>query len=73
MLDDAVIRKYIPQWRTALKPGGKMFMTDHNPEDGGHTGPRRPIKCVLWLPALLCTLSAGTTVNTVGRHYWVRC
>ena len=38
MVDQRVIQTYIPQWAEALKLGGRMFMTDHNPDDGGHAG-----------------------------------
>ena len=35
---------YVAEWRAALKSSGTMFMTDHNPLDGGPlSGPRRPI------------------------------
>ena len=44
MIPEASVAKYVPQWIRAMKPGGLMFMTDHNPMDGGPLdGPRRPI------------------------------
>eukprot|EP00966_Prymnesium_polylepis_P097161 2250487-Prymnesium_polylepis.1 len=43
MIAKNVVETYVPQWATALKPGGKLFHTDHNPLDGGTTGPRRPM------------------------------
>ena len=47
MISKDVVAAYIPQWAAALKPGGKLFMADHNPLDGGIDGPRRPIGVVL--------------------------
>ncbi|KAL3913861.1 MAG: hypothetical protein SGPRY_007831 [Prymnesium sp.] len=46
MIPQSTILKYIPQWTIALKPGGLLFISDHNPSDG-KTGPRRPISCTL--------------------------
>ena len=43
MIPKPTVAVYIPQWRKALNPGSLMFHTDHNPMDGGTTGPRRPI------------------------------
>ena len=38
MVRATTIKVYIPQWAAALRPGGRMFMTDHEPYDGGHPG-----------------------------------
>ena len=43
MIPAAAARRYPAQWKRSLKAGGKLFITDHNPLDGGTTGPRRPI------------------------------
>ena len=49
MIPEAVVLgTYIGQWARALKPGGLMFMADHNPDSGPLDGPRRPISNVPW-------------------------
>ena len=44
MLPDETFKRYMAQWARALKPGARMFMTDHNPVMPARTtGPKRPM------------------------------
>lgn len=74
MVDIRVIRRYVPQWASALKPGGRMFATDHNPSDGTHSGPARPIEYRLFVIPMMWVLPQDTEVAevTAGHHFRVR-
>ena len=71
MIDEAVVRAYIPQWASSLKPGGRLVMTDHNPKgrDGRMilSGPRRPIEYRAYglVPALMQVLPQETEVAMI--------
>ena len=43
MIPKAVATSYPAQWKSSLKHGGRLYITDHNPMDGTTTGPRKPI------------------------------
>ena len=47
MLSPGTAKRYARQWKASLAPQGKLFVTDHNPLDGGTTGPRRPIVAIV--------------------------
>ena len=64
-VQDSIIETYIPQWATSLKPGGRMFMTDHNPLDGGTTGPKRPIDWKFGIIPLMWVLPQETEVARI--------
>ena len=65
MVSESTIHTYIPQWAAALKPGGRMFMTDHNPLDGGTTGPKRPIDWKFGIIPLMWVLPQETEVAQI--------
>lgn len=70
MIDIHVVRRYIPQLAAALRPGGRVFMTDHNPIDGGHDGPSRPMEWKFGVWPMMYVLPQNTEVRemTAGGH-----
>ena len=73
MVNIRIIRRYIPQLSAALKPGGRMFMTDHNPKDGTLDGPARPIEYRLGVIPMMWVLPQNTEVAevTAGGYFRV--
>ena len=65
MIPEDVVHAYIPLWRASLKPTGRMLMADHNPMDGGTTGPRRPMMTLLGLIPLMQVVPADTEVEEI--------
>jgi SAM-dependent methyltransferase len=70
MINIHIVRRYVPQLAAALKPGGRMFMTDHNPLDGGRDGPSRPIEWKFGILPMMYVLPENTEVSemTAGGH-----
>ena len=67
MVRDWTIQKYIPQWAAALKPNGRMFMTDHNPSDGRTGGPKRPIEWRFGVVPMMWVLPQDTEVAQITK------
>lgn len=65
MVDQHVIKAYIPQWAASLKLGGRMFMTDHNSDDGVLTGPPRPIQYKFRFLPMMYVLPQDTEVAMI--------
>jgi hypothetical protein len=65
MVKDSIIETYIPQWSQSLKPGGRMFMTDHNPADGTTSGPRQPILYKFGILPMMSVLPQDTEVARI--------
>ena len=65
MIPEAVAQSYPAQWRRSLKPGGVLFITDHNPMDGGITGPRRPIMKLFGLIGFMPVVPQETEVAEI--------
>ena len=65
MIPEDVARSYPAQWRHSLKPDGLLFITDHNPMDGGTTGPRRPIMKLFGLIGFMSVVPQETEVAEI--------
>merc|ERR1712087_561631 len=63
MIPKDVIALYIPQWVTALKPGGRILIVDHNPM-GTHSGPRRPMSYIFGVGTMV-VVPQDTEVNEI--------
>jgi SAM-dependent methyltransferase len=64
MIPQEVILRYIPQWRMALKPGGRLLVTDHNPANGDNDGPRQPLLVFLGVKTMT-VVPQGTEVSEI--------
>lgn len=73
MVNLRTIRRYVPQWAAALRPGGLMLMIDPNPADGGHDGPPRPIEYRFGVLPEMQVLPQDTEIAEVckGGHFRV--
>jgi len=65
MIPKEVVATYVPQWAVALKPGGRMFMTDHNSMDGVVTGPRRPMMKLFGVFTIMPIVPQWTEVDEI--------
>lgn len=70
MVSDRVIERYIPQWARSLKPGGRMFVTDHNPIDSRgapitDAHGRQPIEWKYYILPMMSVLPQQTEVARI--------
>lgn len=63
--EEVVTGTYIGQWARAVKPGGRMFMTDHNPTDGRTDGPKRPIMTLFGVLPFMPVVPQDTEVAQI--------
>ena len=49
MIPEPTLATYLPQWRRALKPGGRMLILDHNPDATTTRGARQPMSMMPWM------------------------